>query len=47
MIYPNGWVANQAREKYGAFDHYPCAKEDALNIGIRCSNSTINYLCTF
>ena len=47
MIYPNSWVANQVREKYGAFGHYLPEEEDALNIGIRCSNLVIKYLCTF
>ena len=46
MICPNSWVDDQAREKYGAFDHYPCAKEHALNIGIKCSNSVIISLST-
>ena len=34
MICPNGWVANQAREKYGASGRYPLEEEDALNIGL-------------
>jgi len=44
---PNSWVVDQVREKYGAFGHYPCAKEDALNIGIGCNNSTIISFYTF
>jgi hypothetical protein len=46
MICPNNWVVDQVREKYGASDHYPCAKEDALNIGIGCNNSETIFLCT-
>jgi len=41
MIFPNSWVVDQVREKYGAFGCYPCVEEDALNIGIRCNNSVI------
>ena len=47
MICPNSWVANQVREKYGAFGRYPPKEEDALNIGIGYSNSEIKYVCTF
>ena len=43
-ICPNSWVANQVREKYGATSRYPRAEEDALNIGIGCSNSVIIYM---
>ena len=43
-ICPNNWVADQVREKYGATGRYPCAEEDALNVGIRCTNSVIIYL---
>ena len=43
-ICPNILVVDQVREKYGAIDHYPRAKEDALNIGIGCTNSVIIYL---
>ena len=32
MICPNIWVANQVKEKYGAFDRYPRKEEEALNI---------------
>jgi hypothetical protein len=45
MIYPNSWVADHIREKYGASNHYPHGEEDALNIGIGCNNSIIISLC--
>jgi hypothetical protein len=45
MICPNSWVVDQVREKYGAFGHYLREEEDALNIGIGCSNSVIIFLC--
>ena len=41
MACPNNWVVYQVKEKYGASGHYPCAEEDALNIGIGCRNSVI------
>ena len=43
-ICPNSSVAGQVREKYGATDRYSRAEEDALNIGIGCSNSVIIFL---
>jgi len=43
-ICPNIWVADQVKEKYGATARYPRAKEDALNVGIRCGNSVIIFL---
>ena len=43
-ICPNGWVVDQVREKYGATSCYPRAEEDALNVGIGCSNSVIIFL---
>ena len=43
-ICPNSWVANQVREKYSATGRYPRAEEDALNIGIGCSNSVFIFL---
>ena len=47
MICLNSGVINQVREKYSASGHYPHDEEDALNIGIGCSNSVIIYFCTF
>ena len=44
MIYPNSWVADQVREKYGASDQYAPEEKDVLNIGIKCNNSVIKYL---
>ena len=38
MIYLNNLVIDQLRDNYGAYGPYPPAKEDALNIGIRCNN---------
>ena len=46
-ICPQSWVADQVREKYGATGRYTRAEEDALNVGIGCSNLVIIYLCTF
>jgi len=46
MTYPNSWVVDQVREKYGAFGHYPGVEEDAQNIGIGCSNLVIISLYT-
>ena len=43
-ICPNSWVANQVRDKYDATGRYLCAEEDALNVGIGCSNLAIIYL---
>ena len=43
-IFPNSWVVDQVREKYGATGCYLRAEEDALNIGIGCINSVIIYL---
>ena len=43
-ICPNSWVADQVREKYSATSRYSHAEEDALNVGIGCSNSVIIYL---
>ena len=43
-ICPNSWVVDQVREKYGATGRYPRAEEDALNVGIWCSNLVIIYL---
>ena len=43
-ICPNSWVVGQFREKYGATGRYRCAEEDALNLGIGCSNSVIIFL---
>ena len=34
------------QDKYGVSNHYPCGKEDALNIGIGCNNSIIISLFT-
>jgi hypothetical protein len=47
MIFPNSWVADQVREKYGASGRYPHEEEDALNIWVGCNNSVIISLCTF
>jgi hypothetical protein len=46
MIFPNTWVVDQVREKYGASGHYPREEENALNIGIGCNNSVIIFFCT-
>ena len=46
MICPNSWVADQVREKCGAYGRYPREEEDALNIKIGCRNSVIIFLCT-
>ena len=46
-ICPNSWVANQVREEYNAVGRYPRVEEDALNVGIGCSNLVIIYLFTF
>ena len=43
-ICPNSWVADQIREKYNATGRYPRTEEDALNVGIGCSNSVIIFL---
>jgi hypothetical protein len=29
VMYPNNWVAEKIREKYGAFSNYPCGEEYA------------------
>ena len=47
IICPNSWVADQTKEKYGATNRYSRVEEDALNVGIGCSNSVIIYLCKF
>jgi len=44
MIFPNSWVADQVRDKYGASGCYPRAEEDALNIGIDCVTPQIPTL---
>jgi hypothetical protein len=46
IIFPNSWVVDQVREKYGASGRYTHEEEDALNIGIGCNNSVIIFLCT-
>lgn len=47
MKFPNSSVSYQVKEKYGASSRYPCVEEDALNIGIGCSNSVIMSFYTF
>ena len=42
IIYPNSWVADQVREKYGATGRYLCAEEDLLNIGL--GNNLFMYI---
>jgi hypothetical protein len=46
IIFPNNWVVDQFREKYGASSHYLHEEDDALNIGIGCNNLVIIFLCT-
>ena len=41
ITYPNNWVVDQVREKYGASSHYSHVEQDALNIGIACRKSII------
>ena len=43
-ICPNSWVSDQVREKYCATGRCLRAEEDAVNVGIGCSNSVIIFL---
>ena len=46
-ICPKSWVADQVREKYRATGHYLHAEEDALNVGIGCSNLVIIFFIIY